>query len=100
MFITLFDNLEKSIYNNKKIIDFINSVNQLFFFRKEWNYKSIINMMKHILGMNGSHKANHNQIFNNVKGDIDKSKDFVDQFNNMQEIFDFTEDWKVTKKEK
>ncbi len=60
----------------------------------------IVEQMKKTLNENPTHMANHDQIFGTLDRDIQRCKDYLEQFNSLQEIYDFANDWETNQRDK
>ena len=56
--------------------------------------------MKKVLNENPKHIFNNEQIFGTMEKDIQRCKDYMEQFKNLQEIYDFAQDWEINQRDK
>ena len=53
-----------------------------------------------VMRQNLRHTENHDQIFEILNKDVIKFKEYVEQFLNLQEIYDFAIDWETNERDK
>lgn len=56
--------------------------------------------MKRVLSENAVMLANHEQIFETLDKDIQRCRDYLEQFVSLQEIYDFANDWETNQRDK
>ena len=93
-FLSIFENMDKVVYNNQNLIDFVYQLQGLFYRPRRWNHKTIFYRYALYLYNFRSITNYRENVFENLKRDIADSREFVAQFTQTQEIYDFVQDWK------
>eukprot|EP00347_Sterkiella_histriomuscorum_P003578 403363751 len=98
-FLLIFENMEQSVYQNQTLIEFISDIITYLFKEKRIYYKTQFQQMESILKQKKLHYQNNESIFETLKKDIQKCREYLEQFIPLQEIYDFAKDWEVNKKD-
>jgi hypothetical protein len=99
----LFVDMTRCVLNNKQLISFYEEINDMYFLRKvDKEDESYVfpwtTQIKKVLDANAKYKDFDDQIFDNLKNDIQESREFVTNFSETQEIYDFTQEWNAKMK--
>ena len=78
VFLEIFENMDKAIFNNKDVSVFISDINELYYRAKELGQKVLFTEMRTILKEDRLYQNNKRVIFDELKSSIASCQEYAD----------------------
>ena len=99
-FTDIFEDIENSVFSNKKVLECTSGINKLFFKQKKWQVEQFFEMISKSLKEKKNHQLHKEQIFIGLKDDINALKEYLKKVApDANAMLNYFKEWKIKQSE-